>query len=176
MKAGFTRLTVLQHSVCFRLRPTSLFLPASSVFLTLLCCDRFHKGFSLSFLVCPSLSMSQFASLCRCCHSILTSPWWLCSISPIPTVFLQVSPHFHPFLSFHQPNVIEVVQAAVSVPIDSFLLSMFIFFSHQRNAAKKKAVHFNPAGDEHLVSVNLELHFISSSHALCSSLQFFIKY
>lgn len=67
-----------------------------SVFLTLLCCDRFHKGLSLCTRVCPSLCSSLFVSFFLWCRSILTLLLWLCADLPLP---LWVSVHLSVFRS-----------------------------------------------------------------------------
>lgn len=126
-------LSPLLHLSVFRaLPPTFLhtshsiavsFCLSSSVVLMLLCCDRFHKGFSLCNTVCPSLCPSPFVSLFLWCHSILTLLSWLCADLPLPlwvSVHLSVSPSALPCL-----DVFRMWQKSCE-PLYLFILVVFL--------------------------------------------------
>lgn len=158
----------------------SFCLSSSLFFLTLLCCDRSHKRFSLCIPVCPCLCTSLFVSLFLWCHSISTLLLWLCADLPLP---LWVSVHLSVFLSpFPSLDVFRMWQKSLEplyLRISCLSLPCWCFF-HQSGAGSEKAVHLSIAGDEHHVPVNTRplvmlSHLVSSSLPLCYSLLIFFK-
>lgn len=148
----------------------------SGFFLTLLCCDRFHKGSSLCVL---ALSVSLLVSVCLPSFSGVTPFWHYCHDSVPICLSLSGFPSISPSFPLPPPwlDVSGMWQKSCE-PLDLFLLAVFLSpaedFFHHSGAGSEKAVHLSIAGAEHHVPVNTRppaalSHLVSSSRPLFSA-------
>lgn len=151
-----------------------------SLFLTLLCCDRFHKGFSLCITACLSLCSSpspSFSGVTPFCHDYRDSAPICLSLSE----FLSVPVSPSPSASLDALRMWQKSCEPLYLCISCLSLACCFFILSERCWMWKSCTSWHSGGwtsctCEHKTSGDAVTSCLCSSPLLCSSLLMFLKY